>query len=68
MNLERDGYCLSVERTWFYTTKFSGTYNMGFRDSTGMYIDIQKNRSTVEENKIRLFIEHIPRGHKNKQT
>ena len=67
MNLERDGYCLLVERAWFYTTKFSVTYDMGFRDSPG-YVDIQKNRSTVEENKIRLFIEHIPRGHKNKQT
>ena len=63
MNLERDGYCLSVERTWFYTTKFSGTYDT---DIAAMFGSMQKNRSTVEENKIRLFIEHIPRGHKNK--
>ncbi len=66
MNLERDGYCLLVERAWFYTTKFSVTYDTDIADSVAMIGSMQKNRRTVEENKIRLFIEHIPRGHKNK--
>jgi len=61
MNLHSEGYDNSVERKYFVTTSFYKHYtDYTSRTQTQIY------RSTIVENKTRLFIEHIRRGDKKK--